>query len=116
MIESDLTVKELMGQYKTELMGFQKNAPSCERVICALEDNAALITFPLWLYILTRCVGMMPYSIINVIGEDMNKGDPFSKIDLIHPIFTKKKRYVIAQSATKKRYLTFRQCLNVQLT
>lgn len=91
MIESDLTVKELMGQYKTELMGFQKNAPSCERVICALEENVALITFPLWLYILTRCVGMMPYSIINVIGEDMNKGDPFSKIDLIHPIFTKKK-------------------------
>ena len=91
MIESDLTVKELQGQYEAQLLGFQKNGPSCERVISAVEENTALITFPLWLYILTRCIGTLPYSIINIIGEDMNRGDPFSKIDHIHPIFSKRK-------------------------
>ena len=89
MIESDLTVKQLIGQYNGAY-GLPKNA-QVANALCALEENVALITFPLWLYILTRCVGMMPYSVINMIGEDMNKGDPFSKIDLIHPIFTKKK-------------------------
>eukprot|EP00943_MAST-04B_sp_MAST-4B-sp1_P002542 g2542.t1 len=87
MIESDLTVKELQGQYNAQLLGFQKNGPSCELVISAVEENAALITFPLWLYILTRCIGTLPYSIINLLGDDMSKGDPFSKIDKIHPIF-----------------------------
>lgn len=87
MIESDLTVKELQGQYNAQLLGFQKNGPSCELVVSAVEENTALITFPLWLYILTRCVGALPYSIINLLGDEMSKGDPFSKIDKIHPIF-----------------------------
>ena len=87
MVESELTMKQLQGQYKAELMGLMTQERGCQLIVEGVDENVGVITFPLWLYVVSRALGSLNSVLSDGISPYLQDGDPFGKIDNVHPIF-----------------------------
>ena len=68
-------------------MGLMTQERGCQLIVEGVDENVGVITFPLWLYVVSRALGSLNSVLSDGISPYLQDGDPFGKIDNVHPIF-----------------------------